>query len=135
MDNGLEMPLVQNPDGSLWIDINDVREVDAIRDRLNQLGVRVTALVPDPTCGVILDEVEWSDLYPKIVPRNGPDPGVIVQPAEIPEGHTLVLATQRMMGVPRDHQVVTVLRLIRGPAPSGFGRPRVRPARSPGTAH
>jgi hypothetical protein len=85
------MPIVDNPDGTLWIDIDALSEVDAVRTRLTELGARVTALVPDPTCGVTVEEIEWVKLYPKIVARNGPEPGIIVEPAEIPDGHTLLL--------------------------------------------
>jgi hypothetical protein len=125
------MPIIENPDGTLWIDVDEMSEIDAIRTRLTELGGRMTALVPDPTCDVTVEEVEWADLYPKIVPRNGPEPGIIVQPAEIPEGHTLLLATQTMTGAPRGHEIVVVLRLIRGPAPPRFANPRLRAASPP----
>ena len=140
------MPIVENPDGTLWIDIDATSEVDAIRRRLSGLGVSVTALVPDPACGVTVEEVAWGDLYPKIVSRNGPEPGIVVQPAAIPPDHTLLLAANTMAGAPRGREVVVVLSLIRGPAPACYGkvitrapppggprvgpaRPRVRPAR------
>jgi len=61
----------------------------------------VTVLVPNPDSDATLEEVEWPDLYPKIVPRNGPAPGIIVQPAAIPEGHILLLAAQSLARVPR----------------------------------
>jgi hypothetical protein len=136
------MPMVENPDGTLWIDIHDISEVDAIRQRLSELGVSVTALVPDPTCGVTVEEVAWVDLYPKIVPRIGPEPGIIVQPAEIPPGRTLLLGAQTIAGGPHLRKVVIVLSLIRGPAPPCYGKvitrarpvptdPRLRPARWP----
>lgn len=128
------MPIVENPDGTLWIDIDDISEVDAVRDRLTELGVPVAVLVPDPDCDVAVEEVEWGDLYPRIVPRNGPEPGIIVQPGEIPEGHTLLLATQMMPGRRPGHdpKVVQLLLLVRGPAPPCFGSPRLYPARPPG---
>jgi hypothetical protein len=136
------MPMVESPDGTLWIDIQDISEVDLIRRRLRELGVSVTALVPDPTCGVTVEEVEWVDLYPKIVPRNGPEPGIIVQPADIPPGHTLLLGTHTVAGASHPRTVVIVLSLIRGPAPPCYDNvitrarpvptdPRLRPARQP----
>jgi hypothetical protein len=122
MSNLRGMSVVENPDGTLWIDIDEAPAVDAIRRRLSELGVPVTALVPDPNCRVTVEEVEWSDLYPKIVPRNGPEPGIIVQPSEIPPDHTLLLAAHTMSGAPHRRGVVTVLTLIRGPAPSCIGK-------------
>jgi hypothetical protein len=136
------MPVVENPDGTLWIDVDDLAEVDAVRKQLTELGVRVTALVPDPTSDVAVEEAEWSDLYPRIVPRNGPEPGIIVQPAEIPKEYTLLLGVHTLTGVRHGPKVVMVLSLIRGTAPPRYGKvisrslprpsdPRLRPARSP----
>jgi hypothetical protein len=123
------MPTAENPDGTLWIDIRHSVEVDSIRRWLSGLGVPVTALVADPACEVPVEEVAWGDLYPKMVPRNGPEPGVIVQPAEIPPHHTLLLAVNRMDGAPNDRELVVMLRLVRGPAPPCYGRvvTRARP--------
>ena len=136
------MPIVENPDGALWIDIDDITEADALRSRLTALGVRVTVLVPDPTCNITVEEADWSELYPRIVSRNGPDPGIIVQPAEIPEDHTLLLALHTIVGISHGPRVVMVMSLIRGPVPPCFAtiitRPlpppsdsRLRPARPP----
>ncbi len=131
------MPVVENPDGTLLIDIEHMSEVDGVRSRLGELGVPVTALVPDPDCEAGIEEVEWGELYPKIVTRNGPEPGIIVDPAQIPGGHVLLLETQPMPEPPRPRprqwrEVVQVLRLIRGPAPARYGSPRLYPARAPG---
>jgi hypothetical protein len=136
------MPVVVNPDGTLWIDIDDIVEVDAVREELMELGVRVTAHVPDPTSDVAVEEAEWSDLYPRIVSRNGAEPGIIVQPAEIPEEHMLLLGVHTLRGVQPGPKVVMVLSLIRGTAPPCYGTvisrslprpsdPRLRPARPP----
>jgi hypothetical protein len=138
------MPIVENPDGTLWIDIDEITEVDAVRTRLTELGARATALVADSTCGVTVEEVDWAELYPKIVPRNGPEPGIIVEPAEIPEGHTLLLTVHDITGVLRGRDVATKLSLIRGPVPPCVAKivsrrqprprdPRLRPARPPRT--
>ncbi len=53
------MPIVENRDGTLWIDIQEISEVDAVRARLMELGLPVTALVPDPACNVTVEDVEW----------------------------------------------------------------------------
>jgi hypothetical protein len=136
------MPIVENPDGTLWIDIEEISEVDAVCARLVELGVTLTAFVTDPACNVTVEEVEWVELYPKIVPGNGPEPGMIVQPAEIPEEHTLLPTWgHTMTGAPRDHEPVLVLSLIRSAPPPCYGiisrqgrppsDPRLRPARPP----
>jgi hypothetical protein len=111
------MPIVENPDGTLWIDIDALSEVDVVRTRFTELGARVTALVPDPTCCVTVEEIEWGALYPKIVPRNGPEPGIIVDPAVIPDGHTLLLTVHDTAEILPGRAVTIVLSLIRGPAP------------------
>lgn len=136
------MPIVEYPDGTLWIDVDELSEVDPVRTRLMGLGARVTAFVPDPTCGVTVEEVDWVEPYPKIVPRNGPEPGIIVAPAEIPDGHTLLLTVHDMAGILPGREVTTVLSLIRGPSPACLGKivsrrqphprdPRLRPAMPP----
>jgi hypothetical protein len=136
------MPVVENPDGTLWIDVDDLFEVDGVGERLTQLGVRAIALVPDATCDLAVEEVHWGDLYPRIGPRNGPEPGIIVQPAAIPEGHTLLLGVNTISGLRNGREVVIVLSLIRGRAPPCYrkvisppmpppGDPRFRPARPP----
>jgi hypothetical protein len=138
------MPVVENSDGTLWIDVDDLSEVDEVCAQLTQLGARATALVPDTACEVVVEEVSWSDLYPRIVTRNGPEPGIIVQPGTIPEGHTLLLGVHTSPRVPDRRNVAIVLSLIRGPAPSCYGKiitpptptpsdSRLRPARPPGS--
>ena len=136
------MPVAENPDSTLCLDVDDLSEVDAVRERLTELGVPATALVPDTTCGIEVEEVRWSELYPKIVPRNGPEPGIIVQPSAIPERHTLLLGVHPNTGLRNPREVVIVLSLIRGPAPRCYAKvissslpppsdPRLRPARPP----
>ena len=46
-----------DPDGTLWLDVGDLFEVDAVRARLSELGVRATVLVADSTCATVVDEV------------------------------------------------------------------------------
>ena len=70
------MPVVEYPDGTLWIDAEDLSEVEVVRVRLTELGVPVTALVPDAACSTVIEEIRWSELYPKVVLRNGPSPGL-----------------------------------------------------------
>jgi hypothetical protein len=41
--------------------------------------------------------MQRADVYPKIVPRNGPEPGIVVDPTQIPNGHALVLAVQPLV--------------------------------------
>ena len=90
------MPLVENSDGTLWIDINEMTEVDEVQTKLVALGVRVAAVIPDVGCDVAVKEVEWADVYPKMVPRNGPEPRIVVDPTQIPDGHALVLVVQQL---------------------------------------
>ncbi|HTP29892.1 MAG TPA: hypothetical protein VMK12_30065 [Anaeromyxobacteraceae bacterium] len=136
------MPVVENPDGTLWLDVEDVSEAEAVRLGLTSLGVRVTALVPDTTCGTTVEEVSWTELYPRIVPRNGPKPGITVEPAAIPEGHTLLVGVHTIDGLRNGREIVIVLSLIRGLAPPCYSKvispplpapsdPRLYPARAP----
>jgi hypothetical protein len=121
------MALIGNGDGTLWIDINEMNQVDEVQAKLVALGVQVSAVIPDAGCEVIVKEVQWSDVCPKIVPRNGPEPGIVVDPTQIPDGHALVLAVQPLIGPDRDPETVIVLYLIEGPPPSRVGRIVGRP--------
>jgi hypothetical protein len=116
------MPITENSDGTVWIDIDELSDVEAVQTRLVELGVPVTALIPDPTCDVIVNEVVWTDAYPEIVPRNGPEPGIIVDPSWIPDGHRLLLQTGMMTGPDRDPETVVVLYLIEGTPPDRVAR-------------
>jgi hypothetical protein len=138
------MPIITNPNGTLWIDVDALSEVDALRERLTELGVPVTVVVPDVACDVIVEEVDWSELYPRIVPRNGPEPGIIVDPTEIPVDHTLLLAAHDTAQILPGRSVTTVLSLIHGPTPPCLGKiisprdlqprdPRLYPAKPPRT--
>lgn len=116
------MPLVQHSDGTLWIDVNDLSEVDGVQEKLVALGVRVAAVVPDPGCDTAVTAVPWTDAYPRIVPRNGPEPGIVVDPSQIPDGHALLLAVQPLVGPDRDPETVIVMHLIQGSPPPRVGR-------------
>jgi hypothetical protein len=124
-------PIAHNSDGTLWIDISEMSEVEEVQATLAALRVRVAAVTPDPRCDVAVNEVEWSEVYPKIVPRNGPEPGITVDPSQIPDGHALVLAVQPLIGPDRDPETVTVLNLVEGPPPSRVGRIVGRPVPLP----
>ena len=64
-------------------------EIDAIRTRLTELGGRMTALVPDPTCDVSVEEVEPCRL---LTLRWEDDGGEVVFTLEpVPEGTRLVV--------------------------------------------
>jgi hypothetical protein len=127
------MPIAENSDGTLWIDIKEPYEVDEVQAKLVALGVRVAAVIPDPACDVAVKDVAWSDAYPMIVPRNGPEPGIIVDPTQIPDDHALVLAVRPLVGPDRDPDTVIVLHLIEGPPPSRVGRIIGRPLPPPPT--
>lgn len=118
---------MENSDGTLWIDINETNEVEEVQAKLVALGVRVAAAIPDAGWEVAVNEVKWGDVYQKIVPRNGPEPGIVVDPTQIPEGHALVLAASQLIRPDRDPGTVVVLSLVEGPPPSRVGRIVGRP--------
>ena len=125
------MPITENSDGTLWINIKEMSDVEAVQTKLLDLGVPVAALIPDPTCGVIVREVMWSDAYPEIVRRNGPEPGIIIDPNRIPDGHTLLLNAGMMTGPDRDPETVVILYLIEGEPPDRVARVIGRPPPPP----
>jgi hypothetical protein len=66
-----------------------------LNEHLLELGVRVKALRADPDCDSTVAEVDWGDLYPRIVLQDHPAPGVTIRPDAIPLDHMLVLAAER----------------------------------------
>jgi hypothetical protein len=116
------MPIVDGPDGTLWIDICEMTDVDAVGTSLRELGVRATALVCDPSCDVILPELDWAEEYPKVVPRNGPEPGIVVNPSAIPDDRTLVLEARTLRSPGRDDETVILLHLVAGSIPGRVGK-------------
>lgn len=114
------VPLVENPDGTLWIGIDKIADVDVVRTRLATLGVPIAAVIPAADCDAPVHEVDWSDLYPNIVPRNGPEPGIVVKLSEIPAGYTLLLAVYERPGASY-RQLVTIMSLVRGLVPKRVG--------------
>ena len=113
---------MDNSDGTLWIDINEMNEVDEVQAKLVALGVRLAAVIPDVGCEVAVKKVQWGDVYQKIVPRNGPEPESVVDPTQIADRHALMLAVRQLIGADRDPGTVVVLSLVEGPPPSRVGR-------------
>lgn len=116
------MPISKDADGTVWIDINEMADVEEVQSKLVALEVPISAAIPDPACGVIVEVVQWSDSHPKIVPRNGPEPGIVVDPAQIPDGRALLLTVHPMRGGGRDGEIATVLHLIEGDPPGRVAR-------------
>jgi hypothetical protein len=113
------------------IGIDEMAEVEEVQSKLVALEVPVSVVLPNAACEVIVKEVQWSDRYPRIVPRNGPEPGIVVDPAQIPDGHALLLTVHTMRGGGRDGEMVTVLYLIEGGPPSCVARIIDRPPSPP----
>jgi hypothetical protein len=76
------------------------------------------------------EDVKRSDVYPKIFPRNGPEPGIVVIPA-IADGYALLLKAWMMPSPDRDHQTVVGLYLIKGAPPNSVARIIGRPVPQP----
>ena len=93
------MPVVENPDGTLWLDVNDLSEVDAVRARLTELGVPVTALESDTTCRSAVEEVGWSELYPKLCPGTARSPGSSSSQPRSRKGTRFSLESTRSLGL------------------------------------
>jgi hypothetical protein len=123
--------VIQNPDGTVHITLKKLSEVDGLNQQVAELGIRVKALRADPGCTATVNELDWGQLYPRIVTENGPAPGVTIQPNAIPANDTLLLAAQEI--TPRVGQpliVTVVLKLVRSPAPDCIGEV-LRPAKPP----
>lgn len=116
--SSVAMPISENADGTLWIDISEMAEVEEVQSKLMALKVPVAAVIQDPAGEVIVKAVRWSHTYPKIVPRNGPEPGIVVNPAQVPDGHALLLTVHTLCGGGLDGETATVLHLIQGGPPS-----------------
>ena len=114
--------MIENSDGTITVTRDEVFEEDALNGRLSDLEIRVRAVRADPSCTSRVDEVEWGDVYPRIVTANGPAPGVTIQPNAIPSNHTLVLAAELTPRHPsRRPTILMRLMLVRGPAPACVG--------------
>jgi hypothetical protein len=114
--------LVENPDGSITIPIQDLYAVDDVDRRFTELGVRARVLQVDPHHATVVNELDWSDLYPQIVPGNGPDPWITLRPDAIPTGTTLLLVVQELQD-PRgaDAGKAARIMLVGNPAPERIG--------------
>ena len=60
----------RTPTGTLWIDVKDLSEVDAVRERLTQLGVPVTCRVPTPIAILLLRRSTGASLTPDRAPER-----------------------------------------------------------------
>jgi hypothetical protein len=114
--------LVENPDGSITIPIQDLYAVDDVDRRFTELGVRARVLQADPHHATAVNELDWTDLYPQIVPDNGPDPWITLRPDAIPTGTTLLLVVQELQD-PRgaDAGKAARIMLVGNPAPERIG--------------
>jgi hypothetical protein len=121
--------VVDHPDGTVTITIKEISAVSSLNRRLSDLGIRVKALISNPSCTASIQELEpeWKALYPTIVTQNGPAPQVTIRPDAIPANATLLLVGQQHL-IPG--KLAVLLTLIRSPAPSCMGNV-FRPARPP----
>ena len=122
-DHGPVCALVENQDGSITIPIEDLYAVDDVDRRFTELGLRARVLHADPRQTTAVNELDWSDLYPQIVPDNGPDPWITLRPDAIPTKTTLLLVVEELKG-PRgaDAGKAARIMLVGNPAPE-----RIRP--------
>jgi hypothetical protein len=107
--------VVHNPDGTVTITIKEISAVNALNQRLADLGIRAKAFRADPTCTATVQwlESEWKALDSKIVTENGPAPQITIQPAMIPADATLVLIGQQLV----PGRINVLVTLIRRPPP------------------
>jgi hypothetical protein len=113
--------MIENFDGTLTISRDEVFAVAGLNRQLAELGVRATALRADPGCSSSVEEIQWADLYPRIVSQDS-SPEVTIDPPAIPDDATLVLAAERVtMQRDRPARIVVRLLLVRGPAPACVG--------------
>lgn len=116
--------MIENPDGSITIPMAEVYAVDDLDQRLSGLGVRARALRADASCETRVEEVDWGDVYARVVPENGPDPWITIQPSAIPADTTLLLVSQQIAGAPRQQgpDAAVRLMLVPNPAPGRIGQ-------------
>jgi hypothetical protein len=119
--------MIANPDGTITVTSEEVFAAAELNEQLAMLGVSAKALRADPDCSSTIANVEWGDLYPRIVIQNDPRPGVTIRPDAIPVDHTLVLAAERAPRPARQPPIMVRTILVKGPAPPCVGeffRPR-----------
>ena len=108
------MPLMENSDGMLWIEINEMNEVDEVQAKLVALGVRVGRRSRMPGATWPSRRSGGATSIRRSFLAMAPEPGVVVDPTQIPDVRALVLAVQPLIGPDRDPKTVTVLYLIEG---------------------
>lgn len=69
------MPVVENPNGTLWLDVDELSEVDGMRSRLTKLGVRVTALVLTLPAGLPSRRLTGASCIRGLCPETARSPG------------------------------------------------------------
>jgi hypothetical protein len=117
--------VTKNSDGTVMITLREILGVSGINQELADLGVRAKAYQMDPTCGSVATEVDWTQLFPDIVPKNGPSlsgepASVTIAPAAIPPDTTLILAA-REATASGDTGIIVRLMLVDGPPPPCVG--------------
>jgi hypothetical protein len=113
--------MIENADSTITVTCEEVFAVARLNEQLAELGIRAKALRADPTCRSTVDEVDWGDLYPRIVIQNHPAPGMTFQPDAIPVDQTLVLAAERTPRPGRQPAIVVRTLLVSDPAPACIG--------------
>jgi hypothetical protein len=113
--------MIENADSTITVTCEEVFEAAGLNEQLAELGIRAKALRADPTCSSTVAEVDWGDLYPRIVIQNHPAPGVTIQPDVIPFDQTLVLAAERTPRPGRQPPIVVRTLLVSDPAPACVG--------------
>jgi hypothetical protein len=113
--------MIENVDSTITATSEEVFAAAGLNEQLAKLGIRAKAMRADPSCSSTVAEVEWGDLYPRIVIQNHPAPGVTIQPDAIPVDHTLVLAAERTPRPGRQPAIVVRTMLVSGPAPACIG--------------
>ena len=125
--------MIENSAGTIRIPVEDAYAVDGLDRGLTELGVRARAFRADPHCSAPVEEVDWVDQYRQIVPENGPDPWITIQPSAIPEDNVLLLVAQDMPELPSGQRTGLRLLLVPSPAPERIGKvfypPKPPPAR------
>ena len=113
--------MVENADGTITVASEEVFAAAGLNEQLAKLGIRAKAIRADPSCGSTVAEVEWAELYPRIVIQSHPAPGMTIQPDAIPLRHTLVLAAERAVRPGRQPGIVVRTMLVSGPGQDCVG--------------
>lgn len=109
--------MVENADGTITVTSEEVFAAAELNVQLAKLEIRAKAIRADPSCGSTVAEVEWAELFPRIVIQSHSAPDVRIQPDAIPLRHTLVLAAERAARPGRQPGIVVRTMLVTGPAP------------------